>query len=244
MLGTLLKKLNNYTKTCSIIDTKEGCVTFIRDSRYYHYLKNVNKDIWVIAPLGFKVPVHPNVKIYRTQNPEYEFTLLHNYIYKDTDIKDPVIGKDCKIHDTVVLNVEGLKVVNSEDGSKIQFTHTGNIVIENNVEIGPYCVIHRGTMDSTVIKKGVKIGAMNNIAHNNMIGENTVFAVGVMTNGSVSIGKNCWISSGALIRNGISICDSVVVGLGSVVTKDIVEPGVYIGNPATYLKPVIEGWNF
>jgi len=244
MLEFLLKKLNNYTETCSITNIKNGCVTFIRDSDYYHYLKGVTEDIWVMVPSDFVVSVHPNVKIHRTQRPEHEFTLLHNYLYKDANIKDPVIGSNCKIHDTVVLNVEGLKVINSNDGSKIQFTHTGNIIIENNVEIGPYCVVHRGTMDSTIIKRGVKLGAQNNIAHNNIIGENTVFAVGAITNGSVSIGKNCWVSSGALIRNGISICDNVVIGLGSVVTKDIIEPGVYIGSPARYLKPVIEGWNF
>ena len=95
-----------------------------------------------------------------------------------------------------------------------------------------------------VIKNGVKIGAKNNIAHNNVIGENTVFAVGAITNGSVTIGNNCWISSGALIKNGVQICDDVVVGLGAVVVKDIIEPGIYVGSPARYLKPLKEGWNF
>lgn len=244
MLEYLLEKLNNYRETCSILNPRSGCVTFLRDVKYGHYLEGVRKNILVVAPLDFTSKVHSNVEIYKTKNPEYEFTLLHNHLYKDAPTKEVVVGKNCKIHDTAVLNVEGLKVVNGPDGSKTQFTHTGNLIIEDDVEIGPLCVVHRGTMDSTIIKKGVKIGAQNNIAHNNIIGENTVFAVGSITNGSVTIGRNCWISSGSLIRNGISICDNVVVGLGAVVVKDIDRPGIYVGNPARYLKPITKGWNF
>ena len=172
------------------------------------------------------------------------FTIYHNEIHKDHVPPEVQIGKNCKIHETVVMNVEGFKVANAHDGSKIQFKHTGNIIIGDNVEIGPYCVVHRGTMGSTIIKDGVKIGANNNIAHNNVIGENTVFAVGAITNGSVTIGKNCWVSSGALIKNGINICDNVVVGMGAVVTKDINKSGIYVGMPAKYIKPINEGWNF
>jgi len=244
MLEYLLKKFNSYNETCSIMNAKSGCVTYIRNSGYSHYLKGVVEDICVVVPLDFKYEVHPNVKIYKSQNPEYEFTLYHNYIYRNTPAPRPTIGKNCKIHYTVVMDVGGIKIINAADGSKIQFTHTGNLIIEDDVEIGAYSVIHRGTMDSTVIKRGVKIGAKTNIAHNNIIGENTVFAAGAITNGSVTIGKNCWISSGALIRNSVSICDNVVVGLGAVVIKNITEPGIYVGAPARYLKPITEGWNF
>lgn len=244
MLESLLKKLKTYNKTCSILNLRDGCVTFLRNSNYSSYLENVDADIWVIVPEDFNYKLSRNIKIHRTKNPEYEFTLLHNHLYKDTLPKEPIVGKNCKVHSSAILNVEGLKAVNAPDGSKVQFVHTGNTIIEDDVEIGPYCVVHRGTMDSTIIKKGVKIGAQNNIAHNNVIGENTVFAVGSITNGSVTIGKNCWISSGSLIRNGVSICDNVVVGLGAVVVKDITESGIYVGNPARYLKPIEEGWNF
>lgn len=244
MLESLQKKLNNYSKTCSITSIEDGCVTFVRDSRYAHYLKGTTKDIWVVAPLDFNDVVHPNVKIYKSPNPEYEFTMYHNYLCKDLPIPEPVIGKNCKIHESVIMNVEGLKVVNAEDGSKVQFTHTGNIIIEDNVEIGAHCIIHRGTMDSTIIKNGVKIGVNNNIGHNNIIGESTVLAAGAIINGSVTIGKNCWISSGALIRNYISVCDNVVIGMGAVVVKSITEPGIYAGIPAKYIKPIKDGWKF
>ena len=154
-------------------------------------------------------------------DPDYAFTIYHNHIYKSQATPDNITGNNCIIHPTVIMDVEGIKVVNAPDGSKIQFTHTGVVVVEDDVAIGPYTVVHRGTLDATIIRKGVKIGAKNNIGHNNIIGENTVFAAGVITNGSVTIGKNCWVGSGAIIRNGISICDGVVIGMGSVVVKNI-----------------------
>lgn len=246
MLEHLLKKFENYKKTCPIANIEEKSVTFMRDWCYSKYLIGIDKDIWVIVPkiIDMCIEFSNNIKFYYVDDPDYIFTLYHNEIYKNNPVLEPIIGKNCKIHPTVIMDVEGLKVANSPSGKKIQLRHIGNVIIEDNVEIGPYTVIHRGTFESTIIKSGVRIGAKNNIAHNNMIGENTVFAAGVITNGSVKIGKNCWIGSGALIRNGISICDDVVIGLGAVVIKDVTKPGIYVGNPAKWLKPVKEGWNF
>ena len=244
MLEYLLKRFKGYEKTCSITNVINKSVTFIRNDEYAHFLDNICQDIWIIVPKGFQRSVFPTVNMLIVDDPDYVFTIYHNEIHKHDRIPDPIIGSNCKIHPTVVMNVEGFKVANAPDGSKVQFIHTGNIIIDDNVEIGPYTVVHRGTMDPTIIKKGVKIGAKNNIAHNNIIGENTVFAAGVITNGSVTIGKNCWISSGALIRNGVSICDNTVIGLGAVVVKDIAMPGIYVGNPAYFLKPLKDGWNF
>jgi UDP-3-O-[3-hydroxymyristoyl] glucosamine N-acyltransferase len=112
------------------------------------------------------------------------------------------------------------------------------------VEIGPYSVIHRGTLDSTVIDSGVKAGAYTNIGHNSYIGKNTVCAVRVTINGSVEIGNQCWLSSNVTIRNNIKITDKVIIGTGAVVVKDITESGIYVGNPAKKIKPYKEGWNF
>ena len=117
-------------------------------------------------------------------------------------------------------------------------------MIGDDVDIGPYTVIHRGTLDSTKILSGCKIGAQNNIGHNCLIDENTVLAVGVILNGGVQVGNNCWFGSGALVKNHVSICEGTVVGMGAVVIKDITEPGIYVGNPAKYIGPVTEGWNF
>ena len=144
--------------------------------------------------------------MYFVDNTEYVFTLFHNFVNERRILTPAKIGYNCDIHESVIMDVAGLKVVIGPNNEKIQFKHTGCIKIGDNVEIGPNSIIHRGTMGETVIKDGVKMGAMTNIAHNCEIGENTVFAVGVILNGSVTIGSNCWVGSGALIRNGVSIC--------------------------------------
>jgi acetyltransferase-like isoleucine patch superfamily enzyme len=247
MLDYLIKKFENYNKTCLITDIEDSCVTFMRDGSYSKYLVGIDKDIWVIVPesIGYYPRLSDNVKFCRIDGcPDYAFTLYHNEVHKDDPIIYPTIGKNCDIHPTAVMNVEAFKVAYAPDGSKIQFRHIGNVIIEDDVKIGPQCVIHRGTMKSTIIRKGVRMSDKNSISHNNIIGKNTVFATGVITNGSVVIGQDCWLASGALIRDGISICNNVVVGMGAVVVKDITVPGVYAGNPARMIKPYKKGMTF
>ena len=245
MLETLLNLFENYKDTCSITNLRDGCVTFVRNQKYTKHLWGEQKDCWIIIPNTI-IPnsTEKKFKYYLSDNPEYDFTLFHNEIHKNKTYQIASVGVDCKINASVILGVEGLKVVNAPDGSKIQFIHTGVVQIEGNVEIGPYSVVHRGTMDNTIIRQGCRFGAYTNIGHNCEIGENTVMAAGVILNGGVKVGKNCWFASGSLIRHYVNICDNVVIGLGAVVVKDITKPGVYIGNPARYLKPVEEGWNF
>ena len=244
MLETLLNIFKGY-RTCSIVNIRDKCITFVRDDSYFKYLEDVNKDIWVICKQRPKdIYVGPKVKFYLHNYPEYCFTLFQNYIYKCYPKKEPVIGQYCKIHETVVLDVDGLKVVNSPGGDKISFIHTGNTIVGNEVEIGPYTVVHRGTLDNTIIGDECKIGAHNNIGHNCIIDKGTVIAAGVVLNGNVKIGKKCWISSGVLIRHHVTICPNTIIGMGGVVVKDITKPGIYIGSPAQYLKPVPEEWNF
>jgi len=247
MLETLLEKLKAYNGTCSITNPKDGCVTFAKHEKYLDYLKGVEKDIMVIAPKeSFYIVMnfHKSIKSYLVDHPEYIFTLYHNEIYKDSLVQAPTIGENCNIHKTAVLDVDGLKVVNIPNGGKIQFKHTGNVIIGNNVEIGPYTVIHRGTLESTIIEDGCKIAALNNIGHNCKIGKNTVIAANAILNGGVNIGENCWVSSGVMIKHYVNICSNVVIGLGSTILKDIKKPGIYVGSPARYIKPIQEGWNF
>jgi len=245
MLETLLNLFENYKKTCSIVKPRAKCVTFARSREYLKYLSGVKKDMWVITPdISTPSSSSGGIKYYQTEYPEYEFTLFHNEINKDRKYQIAQIAQNSKLNETVLLGVEGLKVVNAPDGSKIQFTHTGMVVIEEDVEIGPYSVVHRGTMDNTIVRKGCRFGAFTNIGHNCDIGKNTVMAAGVVLNGGVKVGKNCWFASGSLIRHYVNICDNVVIGLGAVVVKDITESGIYVGNPARYLKPVEKGWNF
>ncbi len=246
MLVTLLEKFDHYDETCSITEPKDRCVTFARHPRYLKYLRGVDKDMWVIVPKGVVIDegFSKNLKFHYSEYPEFEFTIYHNELYEDHIHEEAIVGDNCKIHPTVIMDVDGLKVVNTPSGDKIHFIHTGKVLIGSDVHIGPYTVIHRGTLGTTVIGNGCKIGALNNIGHNCYLGKNVVMAAGITLNGGVTIGDNSWVASGVLIKHYTNICDQVVVGLGAIVVKDIKKSGMYVGNPARYLKSIPEGWNF
>ena len=237
----------NYKKTCSITNIQDGCVTFAMNENYLKYRFGCeDKDAWVIVPSDIDLPYEPHskgLKYYRSVNPVYEFTMFHNEVHKDFIPPSATIGNNCKIHPSVIMDVEGIKFANCPDGSKLQFKHIGNLIIEDDVEIGPLCVLHRGTMDSTILRRGVKLASKINVGHNAIIGENTAIASGAILGGS-TIGKNCWIGMGVIINQGLTICNNVSIGSGTVVVKDINKPGIYVGNPARYLKPITERWNF
>jgi len=239
-----------YTQTCSIFNLKNNAVTFIRKEEYFSELINTDKHVCVIAPVEFihsdlvkDIPSHISMMWLEGVHVDHTFFKIHNKIYEDFTPPERIIGQNCNIHESVIMDVDGIKFANCPDGRKIQFKHIGNLIIEDDVDIGPLCVIHRGTIDSTIIKKGAKLASKINIGHNAIIGENTVIASGATLGGTV-IGNNCWIGMAAIINQGLKICDNVVIGSGSLVTKDITEPGIYVGNPAKFLKPITEGWNF
>lgn len=242
-------KLEDYNKTCSVTDLKDDSITFVRDYKYLRCIESTNKHVCVVIPRALKefttsIPKNVSFVFVDSKEVDYVFTKIHNKIYEGAPPLDNIISDKCVIDKTAVIGVEGIKLANRPDGSKLQFKHTGNIIIEDDVEIGACVIIHRASMTSTVIKRGVKIAAQVNVGHNAMIGEDTVIATRALVGGSTFIGKNCWIGLNVLIKNGISICDNVIIGMGSLVVKDITKPGVYFGSPCEYKKPYVGDWNF
>lgn len=246
-LDKLYNILYHYRRTCPITQLRDNHTTFLRDPSYLNFIKHTKKDIAVLVSSVYSKSdldfLPENMMVVFVNNVDYAFTIFHNHIYKHARPKKNQIGRGCRIHSSVIIGVEGIKFANAPDGRKIQFIHTGDVVIENNIEIGANSIIHRGSMGSTIIKSGVKIGVMVNIGHNNIIGENTIVVGGTITSGSVIVGKNCWLCAGTLIRNGVSICDNVIVGMGSMVLKDITESGIYFGRPAIRTGDYIEDFN-
>jgi acetyltransferase-like isoleucine patch superfamily enzyme len=232
----------NYDKTCSLFDLKGNCLTFSREKKYLKLLKDTNYRLGVVVYKNI-LPVDdiPNnielIPIDGGINIDYYFTLIHNFINKDKEPEPNKVGKNCNIHPSVILNVPGNTYAMGPAGDRVMLKHMGNVIIGNNVDIAAYSIVHTSTMSSTIIKDGVKVCAMCNLGHNCFIDENTWMGPGVRVAGGSKIGKNCYIWSGALIADCISICDNVTIGIGSVVIKSIMKPGVYYGNPCTYKKP-------
>lgn len=107
----------------------------------------------------------------------------------------------------------------------------------SQTRISPGCIICPGTIITTNVTLGKHclVNINCTIGHDVFIGDFVTVNPGVNISGNVSIGANCNIGSNAVIRNGITICDDVTIGAGSVVVKDITEPGIYVGSPAVRL---------
>jgi UDP-3-O-[3-hydroxymyristoyl] glucosamine N-acyltransferase len=166
------------------------------------------------------------------------FTKIHNEINKNRTRKLDVIDPSAYIHETAVIGVHGNTYFDNKDCTdRIGLKHIGNVVIESNVDIEALSIVHCAGIDSTIIKKGVKVCVMCNVGHNCYVGENTILAPGVKLGGHSVIGKNCYLWQNVVIRSGVNICDNVMVGANSYVHDDIKESGVYFGTPAVYVKP-------
>ncbi len=143
------------------------------------------------------------------------------------------IGDRVTLHAGVVIGADGFGFARQEDGPFEKIPQLGIAVLEDDVEIGANSTIDRATLGETIIRKGVKIDNLVQIAHNCIVGENTVIAAQTGVAGSVKIGRNCMIGGQVGISGHIEIADHVSIMAQSGIAKSIEKPGsVYFGYPA------------
>ena len=148
-------------------------------------------------------------------------------IYSETEI-----GNNCVIHSGVIVGSDGFGFAPLEDGTYSKIPQIGNVILEDDVEIGSCTTIDRATMGSTIIRKGVKLDNQIQIAHNVEIGENTVIAAQTGVAGSTKIGKNCMIGGQVGISGHITIGDNVRIQAQSGIGKSIKDGEIVQGTPA------------
>lgn len=184
--------------------------------------------------IGKNVVIGKNVKIYPNTFVGDNVTIGDNVIlfsgvrvYSETEI-----GKNCIIHSGCIVGSDGFGFVPNEEGVYSKVPQIGNVILEEDVEIGAGTTIDRATLGSTVIKKGVKLDNQIQIAHNVVIGENTVIASQTGIAGSTKIGKNCIIGGQVGIVGHITIGDGVRIQAQSGVGKSIPDGEAVQGTPA------------
>jgi UDP-3-O-[3-hydroxymyristoyl] glucosamine N-acyltransferase len=150
--------------------------------------------------------------------------------------KDCILGNNVHIHSGTIIGSDGFGYAKNEEGSYKKILQTGNVVIEDNVEIGSNCTIDRATLGETRICKGVKMDNQIQIAHNVYIGEDTVIVAQVGISGTTKVGKRCIIGGQAGLVGHITICDDVIIGAAVGVSKSITKPGMYTGYRAKPFK--------
>lgn len=144
-----------------------------------------------------------------------------------------VIGNNCVIHSGTVIGSDGFGFAPQADKSYKKIPQTGNVVIEEDVEIGSNCTIDRATMGSTVIRKGVKLDNLIQVAHNVEIGEHTVIASQSGIAGSTKIGKYCVVAGQVGFAGHINIADGSSFGAQTGITSSIREPNKsWFGSPS------------
>ena len=147
-----------------------------------------------------------------------------------------VIGNNVIIHSGTVVGSDGFGYTPNEKGEYIKIPQIGNVVIEDDVELGSNVSIDRAAMGSTIIKRGCKIDNLVQIAHNVILGEDTVISAQTGISGSTKIGKHCILAGQAGLVGHIELGDNVVITAQSGVSKSILKPGYYMGSPAREIK--------
>ena len=171
--------------------------------------------------IGNNVKIYPQV--YVGENVKIgENTVVYSgvKIYEGT-----VIGSGCVIHSGAVIGADGFGFVPQNGNNYMKVPQIGNVVIEDNVEIGANTTVDRATMGSTIIRKGVKLDNLIQIAHNVEIGENTVIAAQTGIAGSTKIGKDCMIAGQVGIIGHLTIANKVKIAAQSGVMKNVEKEG-------------------
>lgn len=183
--------------------------------------------------IGKNVNIGKNVKIYPNSFIGDNVTIGDNCvffagvrIYSETEI-----GTNCTIHSGTIVGSDGFGYAPLEDGTYNKIPQIGNVIIEDNVEVGSCTTIDRATLGSTIIRKGVKLDNQIQVAHNVEIGENTVIASQTGIAGSTKIGKNCIIGGQVGIAGHLVIGNGVRIQAQSGVGKNIKDEEVLQGSP-------------
>ena len=145
---------------------------------------------------------------------------------------DNFIGNNCTLHSGVIIGADGFGFAPKCENDYMKIAQIGNVIIENNVEIGANTTIDRATLGSTIIREGAKLDNLIQIAHNVEIGENTVIVSQTGIAGSTKIGKNCLIGGQVGIVGHLKIADNVKIAAQSGISSSIeIEGTVIQGSP-------------
>jgi UDP-3-O-[3-hydroxymyristoyl] glucosamine N-acyltransferase len=146
---------------------------------------------------------------------------------------DCKLGKHCVIHAGAVIGADGFGFAPNQENEYNKVPQIGNVILEDFVEIGANTTVDRATLGSTILRKGVKLDNLVQIAHNVEIGQNTVMAAQVGVAGSTKIGKNVMVGGQVGISGHIKIADDVKIAAQSGIPNNIKKEGeVLLGSPA------------
>jgi len=243
----------NIPDSCTLIKVQDPYASFAKLLELYNQFKydhtGISKNATIAdeVELGEDVYVGANCTIEKGVRIENNAKIYPNsYIGKNVKIgantiihagvqimSDCEIGADCVIQPGVVIGGDGFGFAPNSENNYQKVPQIGNVIVEDHVEIGSNTTIDRATLGHTIIRKGVKLDNLIQIAHNVEIGENTVIAAQTGIAGSTKIGKNCMIGGQVGIIGHLEIADGTKIAAQSGIGSNIKnENSVFQGSPA------------
>ncbi len=241
--ATLIRVEDAYSSFATLLEMyneAKGKRTGISSKASITESATIGKNVFVgdFATIGENTIIGDNCIIYPNTTIGYKCVLGNNtIIYPGVTIYDDcIVGNDCTLHAGVVIGADGFGFAPQSDNNYKKIPQIGNVILEDNVEIGANTTIDRATIGSTIIRKGAKIDNLIQIAHNVIVGENTIIAAQTGISGSTKIGKNCLIGGQVGIIGHLEIADGVMIAAQSGIGKSISEENsVHEGSPS-FLK--------
>ena len=236
----------------ALIKVEDAYESFSRILHYYNQVKNnktgieqpvyqsesvsYGSDFYLgaFSYLGNNVTIGNNVKIYPNVYIGDNVSIADNVVvFAGAKIfSESVIGNNCIIHSGVIIGADGFGFSPNKEGEFQKVPQTGNVVLEDNVDVGAGTTIDRATLGSTVLRRGVKLDNQIQIAHNVEIGEHTVIAAQTGIAGSTKIGRRCMIGGQVGIVGHITIGDNVKIQAQSGIGRNVKSNEVLQGSPA------------
>jgi UDP-3-O-[3-hydroxymyristoyl] glucosamine N-acyltransferase len=244
--STLILVEDPYTSFTALLEEYHKMITFqkvgVEQPSYMSENSTVGVNVYrgAFSYIGSNSRIGNNVKIYPNVYIGDDVVIGDNTIlYAGVKVYHGArIGRHCVIHSGTVLGSDGFGFAPQDDGTYKTIPQLGNVVLEDNVAIGANTVIDCATLfgDSTIIRQGVKLDNLIQVAHNVEIGKNTVIAAQTGISGSTKIGENCIIGGQVGIGGHITVANRTGIGAQSGVAKSTKEGQRYNGTPAIDLR--------
>ncbi len=237
--ATLIKVDNAYDSFTSLLELYTSMIPEkkgIEQPSFIDPTAKIGENVYIgaFSYIGPGAVLGNNVKLY-PQSYVGDFTQI-----KDNCILYPgvkvyhgcLIGANCILHSGVVIGGDGFGFVQQPDQQYRKIPQVGNVILEDNVEVGANTTIDRATMGSTIIHKGTKFDNLIQIGHNVEVGENTVIVSQAGIAGSTKVGRNCQIGGQVGLSGHLKVGDNVKIGAQSGVSNSIKDNETVLGSPA------------
>ena len=236
---TLIKVADAYAcfaQLLALYDSMNKKEAVIEQPSFIHESAQVGNNVYIgaFAYIGANVKISDNCHIHPNSVIQDNASVGPNTIlYASVNIyKDCHVGANCIIHAGTVIGSDGFGFAPDENGVYSKIPQIGNVVIEDDVEIGANCTIDRATMGSTFIRKGVKIDNLCQIAHNVDVDQHTAMAAQVGIAGSAKIGKHVMIGGQTGIAGHLSVADHTKIVAQSGIPSTVKKADTLMGTPA------------